>query len=122
MNGRPLLVRGTPDGDFIAIYPRDVLLGRAAKSRKAFDSDLEKAEEMEDDERIQLMEDDQSRIVSEWREKWLAQVFIHMVPRTKWRTMERYLAVGDISHVHYDQKLGPHSWRLAQVLDVKCEA
>ena len=119
VNSRPLSLRTTPDGDFHAISPRDVLLGKAGRSRNSLETELETALGLEDDERIELMEDAQSRIVVEWRRKWLAQVFVDMVPRTKWKTSHRNLQVGDIGHVHYDEKLGPQSWRIARIESTK---
>ena len=82
-------------------------------------SDLEITQGLEDDESLMVMEEAQARIVSEWRQKWLAQVFVHMVPRTKWKSSERNIQLGDIGHLHYDRKLGPDSWRLVKVTEVK---
>ena len=61
------------------------------------------------------MGDAQARIITEWRRKWLAQVFPDLVPRTKWRQAERNLRVGDIGLLKYEKQLGPDSWRLAKI-------
>ena len=44
LNSRPLSVRTTPDGDFIAISPKDVLLGRAGRSQQRLEKGLEDSE------------------------------------------------------------------------------
>ena len=80
LNSRTLSVCGTPDRDFIAIAPRDVILGRAARSSQDLDSKLESTMRMEDDVRLDETQDGQSMIIIEWRKKWLSQVFMEMVP------------------------------------------
>ena len=119
INMRPLSLRTTPDGGFQAISPRDVLLGRAGRLCQNLDTDLEAALSLEEDTRMQLIEDTQSEIVREWRKSWLSQVFADMVPRSKWKTAMRNVREGDVGHVHYDEKLGPQSWRIARVKHVK---
>ena len=71
--------------------------------------------DLEDDENLDKVEDKQARIVSEWRKKWIVQVFPDLVPRSKWKQEVRNLQVGDIGLLKYEQKLGPDSWRLARI-------
>ena len=119
INTRHLSVRTTPDGDFQAISPRDVILGRANKSRKVLDADLESALEMEDDIRLQQVEDNspgssQPGEPSGWRR--FLWTWCH---DSKWRSAERNVQVDNIGHVQYEEKLGTHSWRIAKVIKVK---
>ena len=115
LNSRPLSVRTTPDGDFMAISPRDVLLGRSNRSQQSLEKGLEDLQGFEDDQNLSRVEDSQARIIAEWRRKWLAQVFPDLVPRTKWKQAERNLQVGDIGLIKYEKSLGSDSWRLARV-------
>ena len=115
LNSRPLSVRTTPDGDFLAVSPRDVLLGRASRSQQSLEKGLEELQGFEDDQNLAKVEDAQARIISEWRRKWIAQVFPDLVPRTKWKQAERNLRVGDIGILRYEKSLGSDSWRLARI-------
>ena len=69
LNSQPLSLRHSPEGDFLSIAPRDVLLGRANRSRKGLETELGTAMELEDDLRLDQLEEAQSRIISKWREK-----------------------------------------------------
>ena len=103
-----------------SIVPEErILLGRACKSRKQLETDLDTAMGMEDDMRLEDIEEHQGQIVFEWRRKWLAAVIPDMVPRTKWKSTERNIRVGDLGHIQYEQKLGAHTWRVARVVQVK---
>ena len=118
LNSRPLSVRTTPDGDYIAVAPRDVLLGRAGKSLRRLESELDQLTGFSDDQNLAMVDDKQARIIKEWRKKWLAQVFLDLVPRTKWKLPYRNVQVGDVGVLKYEQKLGPDAWRLARVVAV----
>ena len=50
LNSRPLSVRATVEADFVAISPCDVLLGRAGKSERRFEQEMEQLSCFEDDE------------------------------------------------------------------------
>ena len=115
LNSRPLSVRTTTSGDFFAISPRDVLLGRASKSSRSLENELDQLDGFTAEQNLEKVGDAQAKIISEWRTKWLAQVFPDMVPRTKWKQAVRNLRVGDIGVLRYESKLGPDSWRLARV-------
>ena len=122
LNSRPLSVRTTPDGDFLAISPRDVLLGRASRSQQSLEKGLDDLRNFEDDQNLDRVEDAQAKIIAEWRRKWLAQVFPDLVPRTKWKQSVRNIKVGDIGVLKYDKSLGSDSWRLAKVVRVDPDA
>ena len=115
LNSRPLSVRTTPDGDFLAVSPKDVLLGRASRSQQSLEKGLEELQGFEDDQNLARVEDAQAKIISEWRRKWIAQVFPDLVPRSKWKQAERNLRVGDIGILKYEKSLGSDSWRLARI-------
>ena len=95
---------------------------RAGRSRKRLETELDTTLGLDDEEVAARLEDDQARIVHAWRHKWLSQVFMDMVPRSKWRSTERNVQVGDIGHILYEQKLGEHTWRVARVSRVKPSA
>ena len=65
------------------------------------------------------MEESQAKIVTEWRAKWISQVFCDMVSRPKWKSAARNIRVGDLGHIKYERKLGHHMWHLARVVEVK---
>ena len=52
INARPMSVRTTPDGDFMVIAPRDVLLGRAGKSQRRLEGELQQLACFEDDQNL----------------------------------------------------------------------
>ena len=118
LNSRPLSVRTTPDGDFLAISPRDVLLGRASRSQRSLEQGMEDLRGFEDDQNLARVESAQARIIEEWRKKWLAQVFPDLVPRSKWKQTVRNLRVGDVGLLKYDKSHGSDSWRLARITRV----
>ena len=119
LNSRPLTVRTTPDGDFLAISPRDILLGRAARSARQLDGLVDSLGLRGEEETVREVQDEQAKIVDMWRHKWLSQAFVDMVPRSKWKTTSRNLRVGDIGHVRYENKFGPEAWRIARVAKVQ---
>ena len=75
INSRPLSIRTSSEGELLSVSPRDVLLGRSAKSLEMTEKALGFAMNCGDDEMIRAMENDQAGIIVEWRRKWLAQTF-----------------------------------------------
>ena len=118
LNARPLSIRTTPDGDFMAIAPRDVLLGRAGKSHKKLEGEMQQLACFEDDEYLRRVDSEQAQIVEAWKSKWMSQVFPDLVPRQKWKQQHRNLEVGDIGLIKYEKKLGPDAWRMAKIVRV----
>ena len=115
INARPLSLRISPEGDYHALSPRDVLFGRAGRSLSATTRALEFTLDIEQDVALREMGDGQARIVRAWREQWVESVFPDMVSRTKWKSAQRNLRVGDIGHVKYVKAVGQQDWRLAMV-------
>ena len=115
INARPLSLRVSPEGDYHALSPRDVLFGRAGRSLAATTRALEFTLDVEQDVALREMGDGQARIVKAWREQWTESVFPDMVARTKWRSTQRNLRVGDLGHVRYVKAVGQQDWRLAMV-------
>ena len=109
-------MRTTPDGDFLAVSPKDVLLGRANRSQQSLEKGLEELKGFEDDQNLAKVQDAQARIVSEWRRRSGSLKCSRIsYPRTKWKQAERNLRVGDIGVLKYEKSLGSDSWRLAKI-------
>ena len=119
INARPLSLRVSPEGDYHALSPRDVLFGRAGRSLAATNRALEFTLDLEQDVALREMGDGQAKIVRAWRDKWVESVFPDMVSRSKWKSAQRNLCVGDIGHVKYVKAVGQQDWRLAMVETAK---
>ena len=119
LNSHPLSIRTTPDGDYLAISPKDLLLGRGGRTAKNLDKEVAVVMGMEDNDNLAQLQETQARVVDEWRQKWLAQAFCDMVPRAKWKTTQRNVEIGDITLLRYDSKYGLDSWRLVRVTRIK---
>ena len=52
--------------------------------------------------------------MSEWRRKWIAQVFPDLVPRSKWKQIERNLRVGDGRSLEVRQVTGVRLLEIGQ--------
>ena len=115
INARPLSLRVSPEGDYHALSPRDVLFGRAGRSLAATTRALDFTLDVEQDVALREMGDDQAKIVRAWRDQWVESVFPDMVSRSKWKSAQRNLRVGDIGHVKYVKAVGQQDWRLAMV-------
>ena len=115
LNSRPLTVQTSPEGEYHALAPRDILFGRAGRSLDRVSRDLEFTQDMDQDIALRSLSSDQAKIVQAWRKRWLEAVFPDMVARPKWRTTVRNLQPGDIGHVKYTRKVGEDEWRLAMV-------
>ena len=63
LNSRPLSIRTTPDDDYLAISPRDVLLGRGGKMARNLDMEVELVMCLNDDENVSRMAEAQGRVV-----------------------------------------------------------
>ena len=122
LNARPLSLRVSPEGDFHALSPRDILFGRASQALDRTSRDLDFTLDMDQDIAIKNMCDKQAQIVRTWRQKWMCAVFPDMVARPKWRMAVRNLQPGDIGHIRYEQKVGHPDWRLAMVETVHPDA
>ena len=108
INSRPLSLRISPEGDYHALAPRDVLFGRASRALDHTIRSLEFTLDQDQDQVLRDMCDQQSRIVHAWRAKWVEAVFPDMVARPKWRSATRNLRVGDVGHVKYTRTVGEH--------------
>ena len=114
LNSRPLSLKISPEGDYHALSPRDVLFGRAGRSMQATDRALGFAMDKEQDVALRDMGNYQARIVDAWRKRWMESVFPDMVARPKWRSAYRNLRVGDVGHVitrvRSDRMIGDWQW------------
>ena len=117
LNSRPLSLKITPEGEYHALAPRDILFGRAGRSLDSTTRDVEFTQDQDQDIVLRSMCEAQARIVRAWKRKWKEAVFPDMVARPKWRVHYRNVRPGDIGHVRYKKKVGDHEWRLAVVED-----
>ena len=101
INSHPLSLRVSPEGDYHALAPRDILFGWASHTMDAVDKAVGFTLDMDQDRALQEMGNDQAKIVRAWREKWVESVFPDMVARPKWRSASRNLRVGDLGHLKY---------------------
>ena len=115
INSRPLSLKVSPEGEYHALSPRDVLFGRSGRALDSVARDVDFTLDVDQDAALRTMCEAQARIVQAWRAKWLEAVFPDMVARSKWKSRVRNLCVGDVGHVKYARKVGEHDWRLAMV-------
>ena len=86
INSRPLSIRTNTSGDWHAVSPRDVLLGRSARSLQQSEAALDYTLDQGEGDTLDQLGQDQVQIVKAWREKWIGQVFGDMVGRSKWKS------------------------------------
>ena len=115
LNSRPLSLQVTPEGEYHALAPRDILFGRAGRSVDSTAKDVAFTQDQDQDVVLRNMCEAQAKIVRAWKKKWKEAVFPDMVARPKWRVQYRNVQQGDIGHVRYERKVGDHEWRLAMV-------
>ena len=115
LNSRPLSLQVTPEGEYHALSPRDILFGRAGRALDAVSRDLEFTMDLDQDVALRAMCEAQAKIVRAWKQRWKEAVFPEMVARPKWKVQYRNVQPGDIGHVRYPRKVGDHEWRLAMV-------
>ena len=115
LNSRPLSLRVSPEGEYHALAPRDILFGKAGRAVETTSKALEFTLDQEQDVALQGMCSHQARIVKAWKSRWMDSVFPDMVARPKWRSACRNLKIGDIGHIKYPRKVGEDDWRLAMV-------
>ena len=119
LNSRPLSLRVSPEGEYHALAPRDVLFGRAGRALEATDKALQFTLDQEQDIALKSMCNHQARIMTAWRACWIDSVFPDMVACPKWRSASRNLHQGDLGHIKYPRKVGEDDWRLAVVEEAK---
>ena len=68
INARPLSLRLTPEGDYHALSPRDVLFGRASRALDQSSAALSFALDQDQDKTLTEMCDHQAKIVRAWRD------------------------------------------------------
>ena len=74
INARPLSLRLSPEGDYHALSPRDVLFGRAGRALEATSRALDFTLDLDQDIAIREMCDDQAKIMRAWKSKWVETV------------------------------------------------
>ena len=115
-NERPLSARSFGVSDFLAVTPRDLLLGASPLLAKGEDWQVGTEEDMEArlDERVAMVE----RKVQKWWNVYSQDVFPLLVPFRKWKDSAAALDFGAIVLVQYKQKFARDRWRLGRVLQL----
>ena len=111
LNSRPIAVHTSVEGEYHSITPNDILLGRAARIRPKIEL------EEEDDTMAKKSLSHCEQLVRSWWKEWIKQVFPELVPRSKWKTSQRNVCVGDIVHVRYEKSFGKPAFRLARITE-----
>ena len=120
LNRRPLSARAFGYTDFMAITPRDLILG-AAPSMSPQELICELEEDMTTERlvrRMQLTE----RKLEMWWARFFKDVFPLLVPRRKWMLAYRNLSVNDIVLLRYEAKYARDKYRLARVIKLHPDA
>ena len=113
---RPIAVRSFTEQDYMAVTPRDLLLGAAPSLTPAQQLDIG-----EDAEALRLLERAQevdNRVALWWR-LYYHDAFPLMVPLRKWYKASEELDVGAVVMVWYASKLAKDRYRLGRVVKVK---
>ena len=115
MNSRPISIRLASSDRFHSITPSDILLGRAA--RRYVDPDSFEPWK-EDDVEVAEASSRQHKVVTLWWKAWLNQSFQDLVPRSKWMQEHRNVAIGDICHIIYKNRVGSPLFRLCRITKI----
>ena len=113
LNSRPIGVRMLSEEVFHPITPNDLLLGRAARSREAWEAEQQVQAV---DPRDALSQEEE--LCEKWWVEWSRLAFQLLLPRNKWNVQHRNLCVGDIVLLKYDSKFSKDRYRLARVTQV----
>ena len=100
LNSHPIGARVLSEDDFHPISPNDLLLGRAARRREAWEAKIPDAA-VDPAEALSAVEELSER----WWTEWSRIAFPLLVPRGKWATQHRNLSTGDIVLLKYEGKL-----------------
>ena len=99
LNSRPIGVRVLSEEVFHPITPNDLLLGRAARSREAWEAEQQVQAV---DPRDALSQEEE--LCEKWWVEWSRLAFQLLLPRNKWNVQHGNLCVGDIVLLKYDSK------------------
>ena len=113
LNSRPIGVRFVNDDTYHPISPNDLLLGRSAGPRRQEEVE-EKQSEVDPNATLTA----QDALCERWWQEWNKLAFQLLVPRQKWHTQHRNMAVGDIVMLRYDGKVSKDKYRLARVQEI----
>ena len=116
LNSRPIGVRFFSEEQFHAICPNDLLLGRAAGPRKEREAIVPVPQDQDEDPVQALAAHEE--LCERWWTEWIKSAFPLLVPRRKWATQHRNLAVGDVVLLKFDSKISKCRFRLARVVKV----
>ena len=114
LNDRPLSARSFTQHDFLAITPRDLLLGMAPSLGVQDFMEQERMEEQP--HRLARRVEQVEEKVRLWWEKFANDVFPLLVPRRTMQHRHESPEVGDIVMVRYASKVGRSKFRLGRVI------
>ena len=116
MNSRPLSARSFTEEDFMAIMPRDLLLGASPGGPGEGFAEQERMDEQ--DHRLARMVKGVEEKVKLWWTHFFHDVFPLLIPRRAMMERQANLQVGDIVLVRYVSKFGRDAFRLARIVRV----
>ena len=120
LNDRPLSARVFDDGEYMAITPNDLLLGR----RPHFTE--KELQGIADEEEI--LNSAQRKVqkvlerTEEWWSKWQEEVFPLLATRKKWQVPQYNVKENDIVLVKTNIKFAKNKFRLGKIVEVKHDA
>jgi len=111
INCRPIGVSGSQDlcDEVQPLTPNQLLLGRSDLDSKRPDYDLD----ISLPKRSAFVKD----LLDSWWKLWIRQVWPHLIPCKKWRTVSRNLEIGDVCLLYFPGSLAGQ-YKLVRVVDV----
>ena len=120
LNARPLSARSFSGADFMAITPRDLLLGRAPSLSVG---EMLEQERMEaPDHRLARQMAGVEEKLRVWWKRFLVDVFPLLVPRRAMQHLHEHPEVGDLVLVRYPGRVGQGVFRLGRVVRLHPDA
>ena len=113
LNSRPIGARLLSEEIFHPITPNDLLLGRAARPREAYETQIP-TEAVDPKEALT----EEEKLGELWWSAWIKIAFPVLMPRGKWSTRHRNVCIGDIVLLRYEAKFLKDRYRLARVTNV----
>ena len=114
LNLRPVSARVFEDGEFHAICPADLLLGKISGYDNKMKENWGEGRELGE---ISVRLAKVNQFVNVWWKKWLGVAFGLLCPRRTWKQEHRQMQVGDIVLLKEEKKLGKDKFRLGKVLE-----
>ena len=114
LNRRPVTARVFSEKEFYPLSPADLLLGGTLGLHRSSQSwSMEQEMTVPLNQRLEKV----SSFTERWWRKWSQDAFPLLAPRSRWKTEQRNLQVGDIVMLKTEKKWGPGEYRLARVAE-----